>query len=238
MAGKFASLLQAGRVRQWKSAAKELIGARSAPLPEAPPAELTNSPLLAALVGQCAERPRCHVLDLGPAIGSNVAFFQQLHCKLEIADCGAELLRLAGRGDEDALPPEAPLERLLPVDPDDPYDAILVWDLLNYLGKPLFAALMAHLAPAVTGDTHLHAYIGARRTLPAEPAQYRLRDDGKVEARVRGPAMRACPCYHQMELRHLLPQFGVERSMLLQNGMQEYLFKGQGRGHRTAARRR
>lgn len=237
MATRFASLLQAGRVRQWTNAARELIGARNAPEPGAPAGELTNSPLLAGLVAQCAERPRCHVLDLGPAIGSNIAFFQQLHCKLEIADCGAELLRLSARGEDDATPLDAQLARLLPVDPDEPYDAILAWDLLNYLDKPLFAALTAHLAPAVTGDTHLHAYIGARRTLAAEPAQYRLQDDGRVEVLARSTATRECPCYHQMELRHLLPQFGVVRSMLLQNGMQEYLFKGQGRGHRTTARR-
>lgn len=238
MATRFASLLQAGRVRQWTNAARELIGARNAPAPGTPAGELTNSPLLAGLVAQCAERPRCHVLDLGPAIGSNIAFFQQLHCKLGIADCGAELLRLSARGEDDATPLDAQLARLLPVDPDEPYDAILAWDLLNYLDKPLFAALTAHLAPAVTGDTHLHAYIGARRTLAAEPAQYRLQDDGRVEVLARSTATRECPCYHQMELRHLLPQFGVVRSMLLQNGMQEYLFKGQGRGHRTTARRR
>jgi len=235
---RFANLLQAGRVRQWTSAARELIGTRNAPVPDTPAGELTNSPLLASLVGQCAERPRCHVLDLGPAISSNIAFFQQLHCKLEIADCGAELLRLSRRGEDEPTPLDVQLARLVPVDPDDPYDAILAWDLLNYLDKPLFAALAAHLAPAVTGDTQLHAYIGARKTLAAEPAQYRLQDEGKVEVRTRSAVTRACPCYHQMELRNLLPQFGVARSTLLQNGMQEYLFKGQGRGHRAAARRR
>ena len=60
------------------------------------------------------------------------------------------------------------LAQLLPVDADDPYDAILAWDLLNYLDKPLFAALAAQ--PFELGeDLARRAHSGRVRAFNAHP---------------------------------------------------------------------
>ena len=55
---------------------------------------VTNSPLFGTLLDQLQKVGRCCVLDLGPAVGANVEFFGQLHCKLHIADCGMALAHL------------------------------------------------------------------------------------------------------------------------------------------------
>lgn len=198
---------------------------------------LTNSPLFGTLLTQLQNVERCCVLDLGPAVGANVEFFGQLHCKLHIADCGMALAHLndAVGETEGERPFAALLKSMLPLDRLEPVDAILAWDLLNYLDRPLFAALMEHLAPIISGDTWLHTYIGSRREMAAQPNMYRLTLEGKVAVAARDPAQRSCPCYHQLDLRNLMPGFKVARSTLLQNGMQEYLFQGEGRGHRAAA---
>ena len=213
-----------------------MTGARPRkPVRAEPPVEnLMNSPLFARLTEQLGTAGRSSLLDLGPACGANVAYFGQQHCKLQIADCAEGLLALNARAltDPDAL--ATALEQSLPLNAEEPCDAILGWDLFNYLDKPLLKALMVHLSPLITGDTWLHLYIGGRREIAAFPAQYRLTRDGRLSVRPTTTELRRCPCYTQPELRALLPHFEVERSTLLQNGVQEYLFKGQGRGHRSA----
>lgn len=201
---------------------------------EQPVENLMSSPLFARLTEQLAAAGRCNVLDLGPAWGANVSYFGQHQCKLRIADCAEGLLALNARALTEPAALAAALEQLLPLATAEPSDAILGWDLFNYLDKPLLKALMLHLAPVVSGDTWLHAYVGARREMPALPAQYRLTREGQLSVKQNTPELRRCPCYTQPELRSLLPQFEVARSMLLQNGVQEYLFRGQGPRRRPA----
>lgn len=195
-----------------------------------------NSPLFKTLIEYVQTAGRCNVLDLGPARGSNVTFFGELRCRLQIADCASALLELNLRDDVDAAAYADQLQRLLPLANMQPFDIILSWDLLNYLNKPLYAAFMEHLSPLVSGDTRLHAYISARREMPASPRQYRLDIEGRVVMLEHAAATQASPCYPQQTLRTLMPRFDVARATLLQNGMQEYLFRGQGCGHRKRDR--
>lgn len=190
-----------------------------------------NSPLFTSLNEHLRAVGRCTLLDLGPAIGANVDFFGELHCKLQIADCGTALLALNARTDITAEEYGIELEQLLPLAGSESCDGILVWDLLNYLGKPLFGALMRHLSPVVSADTWLHGYVNSRREMTALPQQYRLDQEGRVMVTA-ATGTRPCPSYPQQTLRTLMPDFTVARATLLQNGMQEYLFRGQGHGHR------
>lgn len=195
--------------------------------------ELTiNSPLFKTLIDYVQTAGRCSVLDLGPAFGSNVTFFGELRCKLQIADCATPLLELNAREEIGAEVYAKELQRLLPLEGTSPFDVILTWDLLNYLKKPLYTALMTHLSPCVSGDTWLHAYISSRRDMAASPQHYRLNHEGQVLLMNGNVVTQPSPCYPQQTLRILMPRFDVSRATLLQNGMQEYLFKGQGRGHR------
>jgi hypothetical protein len=234
---KLKKWLRAGPPRQLRALYAGLVRSeRDKPAP-APVAELTNSPLLGTLGERLAAAGLCQVLDLGPAIGANVAYFGNLHCRLHIADCAAALIalnrRLQAEEAETGLSLEAELQRILPLELAAPLDAILLWDVPNYVGKPLFKALMAHLAPWVAGDTWLHAYICPRREMPAQPGRYRLTPEGRLAVTAGSLEKCACPAYTQPDLRALMPQFTVARSMLLQNGLQEYLFKGQGPARRA-----
>ena len=224
--------LNSGRPGQLRQLCTELLRPRKdidAPGAHQQP---ISSPLFKSLVEHVQTAGRCSVLDMGPARGGNVAFFGELRCKLQIADCTTALAELSMHDDiEPAAYPDE-LRRLLPVDSMHPFDIILTWDVLNYLNKPLFAALMQHLAPVVSGDTWLHGYINARREMPLSPQQYRLDHEGRMVIMDTSDATRTSPCYPQHTLRTLMPMFSVSRATLLQNGMQEYLFHGQGRRHR------
>ncbi|MBU2478679.1 MAG: hypothetical protein KKA36_06275 [Gammaproteobacteria bacterium] len=224
--------LDSGRPAQLRQRCTELLRPRKDIETQKSDEQPINSPLFKTLIDYVQTAGRCSVLDLGPAFGSNVTFFGELRCKLQIADCAAALLELNAR---EEIGPEVyarELQRLLPLAGKHPFDVILTWDLLNYLHKPLYTALMTHLSPCVSGDTWLHAYISSRRDMAASPQQYRPNHEGRVVLMDASAATQPSPCYPQQTLRTLMPRFDVSRATLLQNGMQEYLFKGQGRGHR------
>jgi SAM-dependent methyltransferase len=84
------------------------------------------------------------LLDLGPAVGENVALLGELlGCKLHIEDVFGDIDRL----DRDRRGSEVCAE--LPTrfsHPDDSIDGVLFWDVLDYLSLPAAATLVAEVA--------------------------------------------------------------------------------------------
>lgn len=87
-----------------------------------------------------ANRPEPPVLiDFGPVIGTNVAFFgEQLGCKLFIEDLFADFDRHARAGTLEALP--ATIDSRFR-HADGSVDGVLCWDFFDYLSKPAAQAL-------------------------------------------------------------------------------------------------
>jgi hypothetical protein len=87
-----------------------------------------------------ANRPEPPVLiDFGPVIGTNVAFFgEQLGCKLFIEDLFADFDRHARAGTLDALPAtiDSPFRHA-----DGSVDGVLCWDFFDFLSKPAAQSL-------------------------------------------------------------------------------------------------
>ncbi len=79
------------------------------------------------------------LIDFGPVIGPNVAFFgENLGCKLHIEDLAADLDRHLRAGTREALP-EALTKRFPQADAS--VDGILCWDIFDFLDKTAAQAL-------------------------------------------------------------------------------------------------
>ncbi len=92
--------------------------------------------LLSAIAAQ-SEAPV--VLDLGPVIGTNVAFFgERLGCKLFIEDLFGDYDRHARAGTLDALPGTIDTRFR---HADGTVDGVMCWDFFDYLSKPAAQAL-------------------------------------------------------------------------------------------------
>jgi hypothetical protein len=168
---------------------------------------------------------RWNVLDLGPALGGNIAFLGSLGCRLTIADALAELVALGG-----ATAPEetsaGELEEFIPKPAGAPWDLVLCWDLINYLPRPVLSELMLFLAPKLRQRALVHAFVqSARPLMPPVPGTYeldvdaRLHRTGPLEPQVKSPR------FSHSDLMHCWPAFSSEKSVLLQCGLQEYLFR-------------
>ncbi len=166
------------------------------------------------------------LIDLGPVVGSNVAYFgEQLGCKIFIADVFADLDRFVR---EDRLPEFG--DFLVSKFPQEAasVDGILCWDFIDYLDRSAAQKLADQLtrvlrpegallgffgtAPQHGGDTHYNKFVVA--------------DEG-VSLRARAyPALRG----RQTSLlnRDIIKLFSglrVSDSFLLKNNQREILFR-------------
>jgi hypothetical protein len=115
------------------------------------------------------------------------------------------------------------LERLLPLAPDERFDALLAWDVFDYLRPDQVSSLMARLTPACRPGALALVMVSTRRQIPARPARYRIVDRETLSCDDPLPPVRTAPQYTQLDLARMLPGFSVRRSFLLRNGIQEYL---------------
>ncbi len=118
-------------------------------------------------------------------------------------------------------------DRLLAFPDDTRFDAVLLWDLINYLERREVAALARQLARFCRPGATMFALISILKQIPAEPMRFRIVDQENLAYEPRTAAMRPCPRYAPAELNELLRGFRLDRSFLMRHGIQEYLFARQ-----------
>jgi len=168
------------------------------------------------------------VLDLGRARSGTVDLFGRYRCRLDVADLPGLLPELPAIDQDDSQQAiEGWLDRLLPPARGETVDLVLCWNLLNYLPAAVIEALGRRLAERASPRARLHALIEYQATrMPAVPASFApsglelLADPAPGEA-----AEIPAPRYTPKELEKRLPGFSSEKTMLLGNGMQEYLYR-------------
>lgn len=102
-------------------------------------------------------------------------------------------------------------------------DRVCLWDLIDYLEPESLNALSAELAVHAAAQCRVHALIQySTASMPERPRRIRLLPDGLLEIDTRPAASRPAPRYSPKRLERLMPEFAVERTMLLNNGMQEF----------------
>jgi hypothetical protein len=188
-----------------------------------------RSQSLKVLLDSLHSESRHSVLDLGPPLASNIKLLSGLGCRVRIAD----LHRSLSAESIESRQPEAMgllLERLLPMAPDERFDALLAWDVLDYLRADQVSSLMARLTPACRPGALALVMVSTRRTIPARPLRYRIVDGDTLDCDGPLQPTRTCPLYTQLDLAHMMPDFAVRRSFLLRNGIQEYLLARDAQG--------
>jgi len=200
-------------------------GSREKPIAEEGAEVSYRSLAFPGVLARMRSVPKPVVLDLGPALGSNLHALEHLGPRIYIAD----ILSMA---DE-----ELPLERahakstgkqfwrwLFRNRPHERLDVILAWDLLNYLTLDEIRILIEDLQPHVVPGTLLFAVIAQGKEIPRTPPPYAIRSGSILVPQGQSPGQAPAPRYREPELRRALPGFVVDASYLLRSGLQEYLF--------------
>jgi Methyltransferase domain len=103
------------------------------------PEPVIPSKALTKFIGALSHRESPVLVDFGPVIGTNVAFFgEHLGCKLFIEDLAAEIDRHARAGTRDQL--AATLSARF-TQADASVDGVLCWDIFDFLDPPAAKAV-------------------------------------------------------------------------------------------------
>jgi hypothetical protein len=208
-------------VRLWRARA-DGPGARLEPPAVAPPP--FRSWALADVLRRREADRRWRVLDLGSANHNNMSFFvgRGATYVVEALHATTAPCRLGGRLDAACM---RALPDLLTFSPDIRFDAVLAWDLLDYLGPAGLAVLGDRLAPHCHPRTLLHAVVAREGKLPAQPGRWEIVDEHTIRQwPVPGPLLGAVRLT-DASIQRSLGAFRVDRSYLLQNGLQEFLLE-------------
>ena len=164
------------------------------------------------------------VLDLGAARSANVGLFRHFRARLCIADVGGGLADLSSLTEPERLARRA--ESLLPPMGPEPVDLVLAWDLLNYVSRDAMTALTTAVARRCRPGALTHGFIvSSRPRMPRDPGAFDVLADDRVRRVGPSEPERPAPRYTAWDLDRCMPDHVVDRSVLLQDGRQEYLMR-------------
>jgi hypothetical protein len=160
------------------------------------------------------------ILDLGLARAINVEFWSRFSPVLHISDLHSNLPQ---HSPEDEIPQEV-WRGLLAIPETSVFDAILAWDLLNYLEQTAIASLVEFLNPFCRRGTLLFALIFDTPQMPTRPTVFKIIDPEHIAYETQTPDVRACPRHQPRDIQRIMKGFGASSSFRLRHGVQEYLF--------------
>lgn len=184
-----------------------------------------KSPALRLLAQQTAGVRNADILDLGPPSPENIGYLSEYPCVLHIADLSRTLADDPGMsGPEEERDVPSAVERILAYEDDLRFDAILAWNLFDYLDAPTVRAITHQIGHYCRTGTLLYLTTSNGDTIPDEPGRLTIVDEQHLRFERTGMGTRNGMKHTPRGLERIMPGFRLQHSFLLENGMQDYLF--------------
>jgi hypothetical protein len=180
-----------------------------------PPAPVVRAaPGIAALFDGVKADGSHAVVDLGPAAEPHFRLYGQYARRIRFADLVPRVPY--GSGWEAA-------DRALPLDPRQPYDLVLAWNVLDRLTVEERPQLVERLDRITAPGARLYTLVEASGAHETRPCRFTLLDVGRVSQDFTGPAELAGRELLPAEVERLLEPFEVVHAYTLRSGMREYV---------------
>jgi hypothetical protein len=189
----------------------------------AEPGTVVPTKALGKFLSYLGGRPSPVLLDRGPAVGSNLAFFgEQLGCKVYIEDLFADLDRHLRQNALDKL--SGYLTGRFTLE-EGTVDGVLAWDLFDYLDRASARSLAAVLVKLMRNDAALLCFFGSTAAPASGYTKFVIEDATHLRHRHYASA---APRQRSLQNRDIIKMFEglrVSDSFLLQNNVREILFR-------------
>lgn len=189
----------------------------------APDVEAYVSKGFARLLASLSGRDAPIIVDLGPVVGSNVAFYgERLGCKLFVEDLFTDLDRHTRAGHLDELA-TAFASRLR--QPDASVDAILCWDLFDYLPRPAAQAIARELVRALKPGGLVFGFFGTLALETAHYTRFVIVDDARLRHRTSAAPPMKRSVFQNRDIQKMFDPLVVSDSFLLKTNTREILLR-------------
>ncbi len=186
--------------------------------------EPTRSLPFQTLIERLPKDRKLRIIVFGSARESLFRFFSENHpCKIWFYPLDRFLEEVPERCEDESLKQWA--DRLFSDFPDEPLDAVLVWDALNYFDTDFLQALSLKIHEIQMKPCYLLASLSTRPKLPEHPLAVDVIDREHLRYSGWDQIERKNALISLRELSEYFPGSKNLRSGLLRNGLQEVLFQ-------------
>lgn len=185
--------------------------------------QVVSTKALKRFIASLRAHPSPVLLDLGPVVGSNIAFFgEQLGCKIFVEDVFADVDRFHKERKLAELP--AFLEKRFP-QAEQSVDGILCWDLFDFLDKAAAQVVSTQLTRALSVNGALFGFFSTAHPREARLTKFVVVDENNLRHRpYSAPRMRQAVLQNRDIIR-LFERLRVSDSFLLHSNVREILFR-------------
>lgn len=183
----------------------------------------TNCPVFASLIEVMGKKETQVVVDLGPARAANLELLSQFRCKLFIEDAHELIEGLSDDAEADEALLTSWLAQWTGGIGAGSVDVMFAWDVFNYLTPALCRTFLDHVTPLLKTRAYLYLLVYSQRDMPALPMEFKAISADRIECTPVTDETRPAPRFNQTELMKRLRNYAVVKSVLLRNGLQEYL---------------
>ena len=163
------------------------------------------------------------ILDLGPVVGRNVAFFgERLGCRISVEDIAADIDRHV-RGDTIAQLPGFFAGRFKQA--SGSVDAILCWDILDYLDRPAAQALAGELSRLMKVDGCLLGFFSTADGGEQVYTKYVVVDESTFRYRTYPALRQRQRALLNGDIIKLFKDLRISDSFLMKSKLREMLFR-------------
>ena len=163
------------------------------------------------------------LIDFGPVIGSNVAFFgESLGCKLHIEDLAADLDRHTRAGTRETLP-EALTKRFPQADAS--VDGILCWDIFDFLDKAAAQSLAKEVVRVLRPGGAVMGFFCASAVPHAPFTKFEIVNDTSLRHRPHSGSGGAKVVLQNRDIIRMFEGLTVAESFLLKSNTREILLR-------------
>ncbi|HKB37659.1 MAG TPA: class I SAM-dependent methyltransferase [Gemmataceae bacterium] len=184
---------------------------------------VSKSTTLARFLTLLCARPAAEVVDLGPVVGTNITFLgDRVGCKIHVADLYADLDRHARQDTLDQI--AVFLGSRFP-QRDESIDAILCWDVFDYLDPAAAGVLAGESMRMLRPEGLLLAFFGGGGSSDLRYTRYSIVDEAHIRHAFYPGACPRRRVLQNRDIGNLFAGLTVLDSILLKSGVREVLFQ-------------
>ena len=168
-------------------------------------------------------RPAAEVVDLGPVIGSNITFLgERVGCKIHVEDLYADVDRHVQHDKLDQLPEFLSGRLAMPA---SSIDAVLGWDIFDYLAPMAATALAGELMRILRPGGVLLGFFGARASDDPRYTKFFIEDEMHLRYRFYPSACTRRWVLQNRDINIMFAGLEICETVLLKSGVREILFR-------------
>lgn len=180
-----------------------------------------RSPGLTAIYNEIKASKHNRILDLGSINAANFNFLAQLSCKVHFENLNDFIV--SNKATDEAQFINELTSFILSHPPEEKFDVILTWDLLNYLPLAGIKALFEKLNVYCHPNTLLHSMRYLGKNIPQMPARMEIIDQYTLRINVPALQPRQYACHPTAALIKSLPDYFMHNHLADEDGMQRGL---------------